>query len=187
MKRTLLIDYILHVIWPKTALYKCSRSSGNLFATKKVSKFLLALALAVFILPASATVYYISSTTGNDANSGTSTGQAWKTLEKVNSFIPKPGDQILFKSGDEWYGTLTVKASGSSVSPIVYGAYGTGAKPIITGFTSVTAWTNKGGNIWESTNAVSTLSTCNMVVINGVNTPMGRDPKFRILLFSKPF
>ena len=63
-----------------------------------------------------------------------------------------------------------------SGSPITYSSYGTGEKPIITGFTTVSAWTNIGGNIWESTNAVSTLSTCNMVIINGVNAPMGRYP-----------
>ena len=82
----------------------------------------------------------------------------------------------MFKRGDTFYGSLTIKNSGSSGNPITFSAYGTGAKPVITGFTAVTAWTNKGGNIWESTNAVSTLSTCNMVVVNGVNTPMGRYP-----------
>ena len=66
--------------------------------------------------------------------------------------------------------------SGSSGNPIVFGAYGTGANPIITGFTKVSSWKNLGGNIWESVGAVSTLNDCNMVTINGVNTPMGRYP-----------
>ena len=47
---------------------------------------------------------------------------------------------------------------------------------MITGFTNVTSWANLGGNIWESNNAVSSLPTCNMVVVNGKNTPMGRYP-----------
>jgi len=122
-----------------------------------------------------ATTYYVSST-GNDVNSGTSENSAWQSLTKVNSFTPRPGDRILFQRGDTFYGQLVVNDSGVSGNPVTFGSYGSGAKPIITGFTDVTDWTDSGGNIWESTNAVSALSTCNMVVINGVNTPMGRYP-----------
>ena len=48
--------------------------------------------------------------------------------------------------------------------------------PVITGLTTINAWTNLGSNIWESTAAASTLSYTNMVVVNGANTPMGRFP-----------
>ena len=82
-----------------------------------------------------------------------------------------------------FYGTLTISRSGSSGSPITIGAYGTGANPVITGFTTVSSWTNLGSNIWESTSAVSTLSTCNTVVINGVNTQMGRYPNTGYLTY----
>lgn len=119
--------------------------------------------------------YYVSSS-GNDSNSGLLTSLPWKTLGKVNATTFIPGDQILFNRGDSFYGSLTIGQSGSSSSRIVYGAYGTGAKPIITGLTAVTSWTNLGSNIWESTSAVSSLSTLNMVVINGINTGMGRTP-----------
>ena len=119
--------------------------------------------------------YYVSSS-GNDSNSGLSTSLPWKTLGKVNASTFVPGDQILFNRGDSFYGSLTISQSGTSGSRIVYGAYGTGAQPIITGLTAVTSWTNLGGNIWESTNAVTSLSTLNVVVINGVNTGMGRTP-----------
>ena len=123
-----------------------------------------------------ATNYYVSSTTGNDVNSGLTTSLPWKTLTKVNATNFVAGDQIMFQRGDTFYGSLTVKNSGTAGSPIVYGAYGTGANPIISGFSQITAWTNLGSNIWESTNAVSTLSYLNIVSINGVNTPMGRTP-----------
>jgi parallel beta-helix repeat protein len=119
--------------------------------------------------------YYISNL-GNDLNSGLSISLPWKTLGKVNASTFAPGDQILFNRGDTFYGSLTIGQSGTSSSRIVYGAYGTGANPIITGLTAVTSWTNLGSNIWESTNTVSSLSTLNMVVINGVNTGMGRTP-----------
>jgi len=90
------------------------------------------------------------------------------------------GDIVQFQRGQTFYGSISITDSGTSVNPITFVAYGTGANPIISGLTSVTAWTNLGSNIWESTNAVSTLITCNMVVINGVNTPMGRTPNYTI-------
>lgn len=123
-----------------------------------------------------ATTYYFSQS-GSDSNNGLSTLSPKKTITHLNTLSIAAGDSILFKKGDTWSGeALTINDNGSEGSPIVYGAYGTGANPIITGFTSVTAWTNLGSNIWESTNAVSTLSTCNMVTINGENTAMGRYP-----------
>ncbi|NDP27594.1 MAG: T9SS type A sorting domain-containing protein, partial [Flavobacterium sp.] len=138
------------------------------------------LPILIFLLSCttvSATDYYISSS-GNDANNGISISTPWKTITKVNSKFStlNPGDKILFNRGDAFYGSLVISKSGASGSPITIGAYGAGEKPIITGFTNVTAWTNLGSNIWESTNAVSTLSTCNMVVVNGANTPRGRYP-----------
>src|SRR5205823_2520641 len=87
-----------------------------------------------------------------------------------------PGDNVLFNRGDVFYGRIIINKSGASGSPITIGAYGTGANPVITGFTTVSSWTSLGSNIWESSNTVSTLSTANIVVINGVNTAMGRYP-----------
>src|SRR5690606_3835811 len=81
----------------------------------------------------------------------TSESAPWKTLTKVNSFTPKPGDQILFKRGDEWTGSITVKASGTSSSRITYGAYGTGNKPKIYGSEKITGWTLHSGNIYKAT------------------------------------
>ncbi len=136
-------------------------------------KTLLLLSLTIFCLAANAKTYYISNS-GNDGNSGTDPSAPWQTLSKVNSQSLQGGDQVLFRRGDTFYGNILVTTNSSN--PITYGAYGSGAKPIITGFTSVTAWTNKGGNIWESTNPVSNLSSLNSVLINGVSTPMGRYP-----------
>ena len=123
-------------------------------------------------------VFYVDNTLGNDSNDGTTINTAWKTISKVNSvFASLPSDaQILFKCGETFNGTLNIARSGTSTTSITIGSYGLGAKPIITGLTSVTSWTNIGTNLWESTSAVSTLSTLKMVVINGVNTPMGRFP-----------
>jgi hypothetical protein len=132
-----------------------SKRSGNNFSRTKVSlagikKVLLVFFFQIFTLFGYSTVYYVSSSSGNDGNSGTSVNSAWRSLNKVNSFTPKPGDQILFKRGDEWTGTLKVNGSGTSGSPIVYGAYGSGEKPKIYGSEVITGWTRHSGNIYKA-------------------------------------
>lgn len=131
----------------------------------------------IFSLPVSATTYYISAT-GNDANNGTSETSPWKSLNKLNSYFSSlnPGDMVLLNRGNVFYGTITISRSGAAGLPITIGAYGTGAMPVITGFTTVSSWSDLGSNIWESTNSVSSIASCNVVVISGVNTPMGRYP-----------
>jgi parallel beta-helix repeat protein len=121
-----------------------------------------------------ATTYYVSNS-GNDSNSGLTAILAWKTLANVNALTFKAGDQILFQKGDTFYGTITVKNSGSVGNPITFGAYGAGANPILTGFTTITGWTNEGKGIYSKT-ITSESSTDNIVTINGVNTAMGRWP-----------
>src|SRR5665213_3489094 len=150
---------------------------------KTPMKMLLVLSFIIFGFTADAKNYYISNS-GNDANSGTDLSTPWQTLNKVNSFKSfSPGDNILFNKGDTFYGSITISNSGTSGNPITFGAYGAGENPIITGFTNVTKWTNLGNNIWKSTDPVSTLSMCNMVVINGVNTAMGRWPNTTLLSY----
>ncbi|HSV11305.1 MAG TPA: hypothetical protein VLI68_11070, partial [Hanamia sp.] len=125
------------------------------------------LTFILFVFTANATNYYLS-TSGDDANTGTDPSAPWQTLSKLNSFKNlKPGDNVWFKRGDTFYGSITVSNSGTAGNPITFSAYGTGENPVITGFTNITKWTNLGNNIWESANALSTLPTCNMVVING--------------------
>lgn len=148
-----------------------------------LNKATLLLTLLVFSFGASRAATYYISNSGNDSNTGLIAAQAWKTLNKVNSWTFKPGDQILFQRGSTFYGSLTVKNSGTAANPITYGAYGTGGNPVITGFTTVTSWKNLGSNIWESAEAVSTLETCNMVTVNGVNTAMGRWPNGDYLIY----
>jgi hypothetical protein len=136
------------------------------FLQQLMYRLMLISIVFLFTFPLNAAIYYVSAT-GNDANPGTSTSAPWRTLSKVNSFTPKPGDQILFKRGDTWYGTITVKASGTSASPITYGAWGTGANPVISGFTTVTGWTNEGGGIYSKPLTVE--SNPDIVTINGYN------------------
>src|SRR3989344_7825301 len=79
-----------------------------------------------------AATYYIDATTGNDSNDGLSQSTPWKTVLKVNNSTFQPGDYILFKRGEIWREKLLVSSSGSSGSPITFGAYGSGNLPKIT-------------------------------------------------------
>ena len=101
---------------------------------------LLIVAFAPMINPtveAADTNYYISNS-GNDSNSGTSPSQAWKTISKLNSELNggviTDGDNIYFRRGDTFDVTSQIimrTATGTSTNPMVWGAYGTGADPII--------------------------------------------------------
>lgn len=148
-------------------------------------KKIASLILFLFPLISFATDYFVSSTdvNRNDANAGTSQAAPWEHLSKVNSFMAnfQPGDRIFFKKGDTFTGFLSITKAGTSGNPITFSSYGSGSKPVITGFTDVTLWTNtgvvvSGGTIWQSTNTVSSLTWANIVVVNGVNTAMGRTP-----------
>ena len=91
-----------------------------------------------------ATDYYVSST-GNDSANGLSSSTPWKTISKVNAEFSRinPGDRILFRRGDVFYGTITVAKSGTAGSPIIISSYGTGALPRISGFTAITGCTHQ--------------------------------------------
>ncbi len=107
----------------------------------------------MFLLPLSLlaqTTYYVSNS-GSDSNSGMSESSPWKSLTKVNSYFFMAGDKILFKRGDSWEGTITVKTSGTEGKPITYGAYGSGDKPKIYGSEVIIGWTRYSGNIYKAT------------------------------------
>lgn len=77
-----------------------------------------------------ATTYYVSNN-GDDTNSGLSPNDPWLTINKVNSSIFLPGDNILFNRDDTWNERLQVPSAGSIDFNILFGAYGVGSKPII--------------------------------------------------------
>jgi hypothetical protein len=132
--------------------------------------------------------YYFSSSIGDDTRTNIDAqnpSTPWKSLDQLNSIFStlQPGDAVLFKRGDVFYGSLKISQPGASANQIVFDAYGTGAAPVITGFTTVSSWSNLGNNIWESSSTISALSTANMVLINGVNTAMGRYPNTGYLTY----
>ena len=77
------------------------------------------------------TNYYVS-TAGSTAADGLSSATPWLNVSQVNSAPLVAGDSVLFKSGETFVDTiLRITWSGSSVAPIIFSAYKTGARPIL--------------------------------------------------------
>ena len=121
-----------------------------------------------------ANTYYVSNTSaGNsNSNSGLSASLAWTDLKKVNSFDFKSGDIILFKRGDVFYGNIIV-----SRNNLVFDAYGSGVKPVISGFTTLANWTKDNGGIWHK-NIPATDKSLLVVTINNHLQRLGRYPNY---------
>ncbi len=135
--------------------------------------------LCLLLSSASGKTYYFSSSTGNDTYTSIQAQEAatpWRTIAKLNSVFNTliAGDSILFKRGDIFYGSITISASGLNSKYITLAAYGSGALPVISGFTTISAWSNDGNGIYSS-GAIS-VSNPDLVVINNQPQPMGRYP-----------
>jgi hypothetical protein len=137
---------------------------------KKFMKNLFTLILILTFGISNARTYYVSSS-GNDANAGTSPGLAWQTLSKVNSFVFAANDSVLFNRGNLFYGSVVVNRNNMN-----FGAYGTGAKPIISGFTTLTSWQSSGNGIYSLVVSNIDTLTFNLLSINGVPQIKGRFP-----------
>jgi hypothetical protein len=129
---------------------------------------------------ASGTTYYVSSSLGNDANSGTASATPWQTLAHVNAQTFLPGDSILLRRGDVWNESLVPPSSGASGNPISFDAYGTGAPPNLTGYYAVpsSAWVNVTGNAWKAqltpvTGTYTTINFCLFGSVWGQKVPFG--------------
>lgn len=105
-------------------------------------------------LQAASTTYYLSPT-GEDANPGTE-AQPWRTLGRLQTALTAgqvmPGDAVRFARGGVFPGRLTLGAStqGTVTAPIVFGAYGAGAPPILSGMHALTGWQALGQNRWRA-------------------------------------
>jgi len=111
--------------------------------------FLILIASQVF----AGTVYYVDARNGNDSNNGLSQAAAWKTLAKVSRSAFSPGDSILFKRGEVWREPKGLEINGYNGTPgarIIFGAYGSGDRPIINGASIETGWIYSGwGKVYE--------------------------------------
>jgi hypothetical protein len=143
---------------------------------KKISLFLLTMILACNfgVYSCWAATYYVSSTSGNDFNDGTSPEAPWKRIASVvqrmmDSTI-KAGDSVLFKRGDTWTAEqLSITASGTSDSVrITFGAYGSGNLPKIDG-----NFSNEWHGIISIENGVNWITIENLELYNAQNDIIG--------------
>lgn len=136
--------------------------------------------LLVFTRPPapSATNYYFSSQTGNDNTGNGTQGNPYASITKLNTIVGSltAGDNVYFERGSTFYGTINTPNAGTTGNPVTFQAYGSGAKPIITGAVHLQSWTETfaGSKLWES--PINSGNNLDMVTINGVMTPMGRTP-----------
>lgn len=112
-----------------------------------IFSFLLLSAISSFALPKT---YYLSSSTGNNKNTGTDELHPWKTIERLNQQTLKPGNVVLFKCNDVFFGEMLINQSGTKSLPIVLASYGKGAKPIISGAIPLQNFTRFNQNIWQT-------------------------------------
>jgi parallel beta-helix repeat protein len=163
-----------HFAYDKFSKHPLTKSKS-----KATNKLLLLIALFC-INTVKSSNYYFSSNTGNDSYSSIEAQNSltpWKTLSKLNLFMVnlQAGDSILFKRGDIFYGSLIITKSGSASNPIIFSAYGTGVKPILSGLTFLSNWTSVGANKWE-VDCPTCGTSLNMLLINGFPQPLGRFP-----------
>jgi hypothetical protein len=124
-----------------------------------VSLAILAAVASMLSDAAGAATYYLSAT-GSDAADGLTPSTPWLSIAKVNQTKFSPGDAILFKRGDAWREgqSLYGLSSGAAGKPIVFGAYGKGAKPLILASKDISApafWTRSAENIWRTTSIIN--------------------------------
>lgn len=70
--------------------------------------------------------YYVSASTGDDGNSGTSPQSPWQSVWRIIDADLHPGDAVFFKRGDMWRQQLF-----ETVPGVTYSAYGEGDKPLL--------------------------------------------------------
>jgi hypothetical protein len=102
---------------------------------RKLSLLFTFLNFFLFVGSASATTYYISYSSGSNANNGTSESTPWKTHPFMQSatactgsgsapnYSHSAGDQFVFKQGDSWPNAcfdMAIQSGGSAGNPDVY-------------------------------------------------------------------
>jgi len=131
-----------------------------------------------------ATNYYLS-TKGNDLQNGTSIQTPWHSLKKLSEVMHslQPGDSILFERGSVFDGELKILASGKVGKDIYVGAYGSGAKPVITGSKEISTWKLFRGNIWVA-NCTECSTGPGNLFMDAQYLPLGRYPNNGYLTLS---
>lgn len=149
----------------------------------KSTCLLVMFALFISVLDGRAATYYFSSTSGNDSRTAAqaqSENTPWQSIEKLNSIMGSlsPGDRILFKRGEVFYGSIRISKSGTSGAPIVFSAYGNGAKPILTSMSAVNNWTSLGNGVFVTDLQIQPEGRLNILTVDDKIQELGRFPNF---------
>ncbi len=103
--------------------------------------------------------YYISEKNGNDSNDGKTPATAIKTIAALNANITlAKGDAVLFERGGLYPGSITVTQG------VVYGAYGEGEKPVLSG--SLKNYADP--ELWEETDKANVYKLKETIVNVGI-------------------
>jgi hypothetical protein len=76
--------------------------------------------------------YFVDANNGDDNNSGKQLDSPWKTVEKINSIVFEPGNNIYFKRGTSYSDGVQINGNGTKDKPITVSAYGKGNAPKFT-------------------------------------------------------
>lgn len=128
----------------------------------------LATLLILTSLQLAATNYFVKANGGTGAGTSDATAWSFASFMTRNTTLTL-GDSVFFKRGDEFTTTSALSLSGG----VYYGTYGNGAAPVISGFRTLSSWTNEGANVWS----VSLAYDCDFVLFDGIQTGKGRYPK----------
>src|SRR5258706_1579802 len=146
-------------------------------------KTYLSVLLVCLVNTALAKNYYFSVKYGDDTRTSSQASNSstpWKTLDKLNAFFTnlQPGDSVLFRRGETFYGTIKVSKSGTASLPIVFAAYGSGNKPIITSLVTLSGWIANSSykGVYDCAANSALGSQLNMVLVDEVERGMGRYP-----------
>ncbi|WP_163710567.1 right-handed parallel beta-helix repeat-containing protein [Mangrovibacterium lignilyticum] len=117
--------------------------------------------------------YFVSSSEGDDANNGLTPETPKKTLAAVSRLIMIPGVKVALKAGDIFRETLRTAKSGTNTKRVVYGAYGVGRRPIVTGTEVLSGWSYYKSNIYR----IKVANVPNQLIVDGVLVSVSRLPK----------
>jgi len=125
-------------------------------------------------LVAPSTSYYVANN-GDDSNDGLSPATPWRTLSKVNSEFGNSisqGNDIYFNRGDTWTNeVLTPSLGGTSSEWMIFGAYGSGNKPVIDGTTNAIYYGSASSFAYVKFENLHITSTTGAgIVMEGTNT-----------------
>ena len=82
---------------------------------------------------------YHFSTRGSDSSGDGSVANPWQSIGKLNSLNLEPGDNVLLRAGETFAGNIVLDQNDSATSaagvfggsPISFGSFGVGSRPII--------------------------------------------------------